>query len=305
MLSIDLHSASTAPSIVDRINTDKIEAVRLAELMPSKYRIRMQSCCDWLSVRKFSNGYQKLNRFSFCRVRGCPLCDNGARIKITGKICHTIAMRKKEYPLAGVVVLHIPSGLCAPSEIKTTFQSHARLIGKICKRKVMPQRWARFMSIEMEGSAYRISGTLLLCVTPGHFSGKNYIGTKRWEELIGCHVTKRQYKYSADRCMNEVVAVIKSSFMDLTAFPESDLKVLLEQSHNQRFRDFSQHFFVEPLKPKALAPSTKARLSNSTSQFMVFAPDVVDRNFEIDRYLQVEDFDLSVIHSLSTAKPLG
>jgi hypothetical protein len=296
MLSLDLSGAVLAPKILDRINEQKTKSREVAAVMPANYRERILGCCDFVKTRKFGNGYEKIAKLSCCRVRGCPICDFSEWRKTMGKVCARIDLHKKENPLSGVIIVRVESNTVGISELSREFDSLSEKLAKVVRLKNFPKPyWCRVMSIDCDDKKFRAKGRLIILPKPIYFSGKKHISKSEWQALLGdCSVeTFRHEKYQKKPVVPKISSILKESFLDLTKVSVELVPEFLQIVHKRHFRTFKRGFIPPILeKEKPQYPSTKAILSDSWTNYSVFAPDVVTMDFENDRYLQVEDFDI-------------
>lgn len=297
MLSLELKNLSPAPNILDRLSAQKNRSIEVAAVMPAKYRQRMEQCNEWVKVRTFANGYQKIDRSNLCRVRGCPVCEMAEYRKTMGKIVATIKSSKRLHPSSGIVVVSLDSEQCKADQINETIEKLSNHCAKVCRRKSFPSKvWARFMSLHPVNNSFFIRCTLIVLPIPVYFGGKKYLKKSDWVDLCGMDVRTICYRYnhgngSLEKIIKACADIVKSSFFDFLSIDPNLVEPVSEQIHNQRFRNFSQAFSDAAERPERKEyPSTKKLLMNSSTAFSIFAPDVLGQNFDEEKYVQVEDF---------------
>lgn len=292
MLSLELKNLSEAPSILAHINAQKTRSRLLAEVMPAAYRQRMINCCDWVGVRTFSNGYQRIAKAEFCRVRGCPACDSCDYLKTMGKVAGAIQRHRRMNPSGGVIILQTAPRTCEISTLRSTIVSLSTAIERVYQRKAFPSSWVRLISVSANNNIFSVSFAFVLPSSPSAFGGREYRSKTGWSELFGCAIEKERYSYISRHYMEPVAAAVKSSFFDFLSTPAQCIPDLICAIRKQRLRSFSKEFskLCQGEKPKP-SPSTVKRLLSSTIDYSAFVPDVLTHEYETELYLQLEEFD--------------
>jgi len=293
MLSFELKNLSEAPPILAHLNDQKARSRMVAEVMPAPYKRRVLKCCDWVSVRTFPNGYQKIARTEFCRVRGCPVCDSCEYLKTMGKIAKAIQRHRKLNPTAGLVTLKTAPKNCEISTLKSTIANLSIAMKRVCQRKIFPSNWMRLISVQANNNnAFSVSCIFILPACPGAFGGRGYISAATWANLFGCAIEKERHSYAGRQYMDPVAAAVKSSFLDFLSVPSQSVPDLVDAIKKQRFRNFSKEFAkLGSTEKQAPSPSTVRRSLKSSVDYSVFVPDVLSHEYETELYLQTEEFD--------------
>lgn len=292
MLSLELKNLSEAPSILANINAQKTRSRLLAEVMPAAYRQRMINCCDWVGVRTFSDGYQRIAKAEFCRVRGCPVCDSCDYIKTIGKVAKTIQWHRRMNRKGGVIILRTAPRTCEISTLRSTIVSLSTAMERVYQRKIFPSNWMRLVSVSANNNIFSVSIVLVLPSSSSAFCGREYMSEADWAKLFGCAIKKERYSYTSRHHMEPVAAAVKSSFFDFLSAPVQCIPDLIRAIRKQRFRSFSKEFskLCQREKPTP-SPSTVKRLLSSTIDYSAFVPDVLTHEHETELYLQFEEFD--------------
>jgi hypothetical protein len=292
MLSLELKNLSEAPSILDHLNDQKVRSRVLAEIMPATYKTRMIKCCDWVAVRTFPNGHQKIAKTEFCRVRGCPVCDSCDYLKTMGKVAKTILRHRKMNPTAGLIILKTAPKSCEISTLKSTIADLSAAMESVYQRKVFPTNWMRLISVQASNNIFSVSCIFVLPSSPGAFGGRGYLSAAAWAKLFGCTIEKSRHSYADRQYMEPVAAVVKSSFLDFLSVPSGAVPDLVSAIKKQRFRSFSKEFRELGLTEKQVPnPSTVRQPLKSNVDYSVFVPDVLTHEYETELYLQTEEFD--------------
>jgi hypothetical protein len=292
MLSLELKNLSEAPSILDHLNEQKVRSRVLAEVMPAAYKLRMIKCCDWVGVRTFPNGYQKIAKTEFCRVRGCPVCDSCDYLKTMGKAAKAIRLHRKMYPTAGLIILKTAPKNCEISTLKSTIADLSAAMERAYQRKVFPSNWMRLISVQASNNIFNVSCTFVLPSSPGAFGGRGYLSAAAWSKLFGCTIEKSRYSYAGRQYMEPVAAAVKSSFLDFLSVPSEAVPSLTSAIKKQRFRSFSKEFSeLGSTEKQAPNPIAARQPLKSSVDYSVFVPDVLTHEYETELYLQTEEFD--------------
>jgi Replication protein len=291
MLNLELKGLSEAPQILTALNSQKVLSRKLSSVMPSVHGERMAECADWVSVRTFPNGYQRIARAEFCRVRGCPACDACDRVKTTRKVTVAIKRHRKLNPLSGLIILKTEPKNCGVASLKSTIQGLSACMERAYQRKGFPPNWIRLTSVKVCGAAFSVSNTFILLASPGEFSGRGYLNTGEWSKLLGCAVEKTRHQYKGKKYMEPVVAAIKDSYLDFLATPSEIVPELVDSIKKQRLRSFSKEFSkLASAKEKEAKSGNSSHTLRTRTDYSVFVPDVLSHEYETELYLQIEEF---------------
>jgi hypothetical protein len=296
MLNLELKNLSEAPGVLSRINGQKVLSRKLAELMPEAYGQRIAKCADWVSVRTFPNGYQRIGKANFCRVRGCPVCEACDCAKTAGKIAMTVKQHRKLNPLSGLIFLKTEPEICDVTALKSTIQCVSARMERAYQRDGFPRNWVRLVSVKANKDAFSVSNTFILLASPGEFSGREYLNTKEWSILLDCTVEKTRHKYKNKKYMEPVIAEIKNSYLDFLTVPIEVVPLLVDNIKKQRLRSFSKEFNqLAATKEKESAIDSPVCALRIKTDYSVFVPDVLSHEYETELYLQIEEFDFETL----------
>lgn len=143
-------------------------------------RLEFSLCPDAEGEVKF-----KLKHALFCRVRFCPVCQWRKSLKWMGRVFKAVPKLLEDYPSHRFIFLTLTVQNCPLEELRANVDHINKSWGRLVKRSKFPAvGWLKSLEVTRgrDGNAHPHLHVMLM-VSSGYFSGKNYLSQKRWSEL--------------------------------------------------------------------------------------------------------------------------
>jgi plasmid rolling circle replication initiator protein Rep len=153
------------------------------------YSSRINFCSEFLKFGLVSGEDEalklKLRAARFCRVRHCPVCQWRRSLRWKAKAYKVLPKIIDQYPKHRWLFLTLTQKNVPIADLRQTLTDMNRAFQRLSQLKVFPAiGWLRSTEVtrSKDGAAHPHFHCLLM-VSPGYFSGKNYIKQSEWVEM--------------------------------------------------------------------------------------------------------------------------
>lgn len=153
------------------------------------YSDRIHFCSEFLKFGLLSSEDDlpklKLKAARFCRVRHCPICQWRRSLMWKAKAYKVLPRIVETYPSYRWIFLTLTQKNVSIKELKQTLQNMTKSFQRLSQLKNFPAvGWLRSTEVtrSSENEAHPHFHCLLM-VSPGYFSGKNYLKQRDWVDM--------------------------------------------------------------------------------------------------------------------------
>lgn len=195
---------------------------------------RLRECATWLMFRRMEDGYLKLHKANFCRVRLCPVCAWRRSLKTFGQVRAVIDELGDSY---SYIFLTLTMKNCSSSDLSSEITHLVLSFNRLMKYKAVDKVVkGYFKGLEVthniEADTYHPHLHIVCAVNKSYFTNRSYLSHEKWSALWQKAlqvdyipiVDIRKVKGAADKAVAEISKyAVKSS--EIICYDDWDLTV--------------------------------------------------------------------------------